>query len=86
MPDGWAIVPDSILTDVSEALAVNITVWTDDLTVFVRGAEGKVSLYDMSGKRVAVSVSADEERALCVPAKGVYVVRTSGGERSVLVR
>ena len=71
---------------VSSALADGITVWSDDLTIFVRGAEGKVSLYDMSGKRVAVSVSADEERALSVPAKGVYVVRTSGGERSVLVR
>ena len=86
VPDGWAIVPDSILTDVSEALAVNITVWTDELTIFVRGAEGEVSLYDMSGRIVATSNSKDEERALCVPSKGVYVVRTSGGERSVLVR
>ena len=71
---------------VSSALSDGITVWTDDLTIFVCGAEGEVSLYDMSGRRIAVSNSADEERALCVPSKGVYVVRTSGGERSVLVR
>ena len=86
VPDGWALVPDSIITGVSEALAVNITVWTDDLTIFVRGAEGKVSLYDMSGRRIAVSNSADEERALSVPSKGVYMVRTNNGTSVVLVR
>ncbi len=86
IPEGWTVKYAEEGSGVSSALAVNITVWTDDLTIFVRGAEGKVSLYDMSGRIVAVSNSADEERALNVPARGVYVVRTSGGERSVLVR
>ena len=86
IPEGWTVKYVDEGSGVSSALADGITVWTDDLTVFVRGAEGEVSLYDMSGKRVAVSNSADEERALGVPSKGVYVVRTSGGERSVLVR
>ena len=86
IPEGWTVKYAEEGSGVSSALANNITVWTDDLTIFVRGAEGKVSLYDMSGRRIAVSNSADEERALCVPSKGVYVVRTSGGERSVLVR
>ena len=87
IPVGWTVkYIDEEGSGVSPALAEGVAVWTDDLTVYVRGAEGEVSLYDMSGKRVAVSNSADEERALGVPAKGVYVVRTSGGERSVLVR
>ena len=86
IPEGWTVKYAEEGSGVSSALADDITVWTDDLTIFVRGAEGEVSLYDMSGKRVAVSNSKAEERALSVPFKGVYVVRTSGGERSVLVR
>ena len=86
IPEGWTVKYIEDGSGVNTTLADNISVWSDDLTIFVRGAEGEVSLYDLSGKRVAVSVSADEERALSVPAKGVYVVRTSGGERSVLVR
>ena len=87
IPEGWTVkYIEEGGSGVSSALADGVTVWTDELTIFVRGAEGEVSLYDVSGKRVAVSNSADEERALSVPARGVYVVRTSGGERSVLVR
>ena len=86
IPEGWTVKYAEEGSGVSSTLADNITVWTDDLTIFVRSAEGEVSLYDMSGRSVAVSNSTDEERALSVPAKGVYVVRTSGGERSVLVR
>ncbi|MBR4712220.1 MAG: T9SS type A sorting domain-containing protein [Paludibacteraceae bacterium] len=86
IPEGWTVKYIEEGTGVGATLADNLTVWTDGLTVFVRGAEGEVSLYDMSGRSVAVSNSADEERALSVPSKGVYVVRTSGGERSVLVR
>ena len=71
---------------VSSALADGVTVWTDDLTIFVRGAEGEVSLYDMSGRIVATSNSKDEVRALSVPSKGVYVVRTNNGTSDVLVR
>ena len=86
IPEGWTVKYVDEGSGVSSALADGVTVWTDDLTIFVRGAEGEVSLYDMSGRIVATSNSKDEERALCVPAKGAYVVRTSGGERSVLVR
>jgi hypothetical protein len=90
IPEGWTVkYPDGSTVeyvDVSTTLADNISVWSDDLTVYVCGAEGEVSLYDLSGKRVAVSVSADEERALSVPAKGVYVVRTNNGTSDVLVR
>ena len=86
IPEGWTVKYIEDVSVESATLADNITVWTDDLTIFVRGAEGKVSLYDLSGKRVAVSVSADEERAMGVPAKGVYVVRTNNGTSDVLVR
>jgi len=86
IPEGWTVKYAEEGSGVSSALADNITVWTDDLTVHVCGAEGVVSLYDVSGKRVAVSNSADEERALNVPARGVYVVRTNGGSSVVLVR
>ena len=86
VPDGWALVPDSIITGVANALADGFTVWTDGLTVYVRGAKGIVSLYDASGRSLTSNYSADEERALSVPAKGVYVVRTNGGSSVVLVR
>ena len=86
IPEGWTVKYIDKNPGVSSTLADGITVRTDGLTVHVCGAEGEVSLYDLSGKRVAVSVSADEERALSVPAKGVYVVRTNGGSSVVLVR
>ena len=86
IPEGWTVKYVDEDSGVSSTLSDGITVWTDGLTVHVCGAEGEVSLYDLSGKRVAVSVSADEERALSVPAKGVYVVRTNGGSSVVLVR
>ena len=86
IPEGWTVKYVDEGSGVSSALADGVTVWTDDLTIFVRGAEGEVSLYDMSGRRIAVSNSAAEERALCVPSKGVYVVRTNNGTSDVLVR
>ena len=87
IPEGWTVkYIDEGGSGVSSALADNITVWTDDLTVHVCGAEGEVSLYDMSGRIVATSNSKDEERSLGVPAKGVYVVRTNNGTSDVLVR
>ncbi len=84
IPEGWTV--KHIEVGVNATLADNITIWSDDLTIYVRGAKGEVSIYDLSGKRVAVSYSADEERALSVPAKGVYVVRTNYGTSDVLVR
>ena len=87
IPEGWTVkYIGEEGSGVNSTLADGITVWTDDLTIFVCGAEGKVSLYDMSGRIVAVSNTADEERALCVPAKGAYVVRMNGGSSVVLVR
>ena len=87
IPEGWTVkYIEGEGSGVNTTLANNITVWSDDLTIYVRGAKGEVSIYDLSGKRVAVSYSADEERALCVPSKGVYVVRTNNGTSDVLVR
>ncbi|MBR5973129.1 MAG: leucine-rich repeat protein [Paludibacteraceae bacterium] len=87
IPEGWTVkYIEGEGSGVNTTLANNITVWSDDLTIYVRGAKGEVSIYDLSGKRVAVSYSADEERALSVPAKGVYVVRTNNGTSVVLVR
>ena len=86
IPEGWTVKYIEDGSGVNTTLADNISVWTDDLTIFVRGAEGEISLYDMSGRIVAVSNSKDEERALCVPSKGVYVVRTNNGTSDVLVR
>ena len=86
IPEGWTVKYIEDGSGVNTTLADNISVWSDDLTVYVRGAKGEVSIYDLSGKRVAVSYSADEERALSVASKGVYVVRTNNGTSDVLVR
>ena len=85
VPDGWALVSD-ILTTVDHVLADGLTVWTDGLTIHVRGAKGEVSLYDASGRNLTSNYSNGEERALSVPSKGLYVVRTNGGSSIVLVR
>ena len=86
IPEGWTVKYPEEVSVADPALADGITVWTDDLTIYVRGAKGEVSIYDMSGRIVATSNSKDEERALCVPSKGVYVVRTNNGTSDVLVR
>ncbi len=89
IPSRWKVkyIEDEGGSDVGvSSLTDNTAVWSDGLTVYVRGVKGEVSLYDLSGKRVAVSVSADEERALSVPSKGVYMVRTNNGTSVVLVR
>ena len=86
IPEGWTVKYIEDGSGVNTTLADNISVWSDDLTIFVRGAEGEVSLYDMSGRIVATSNSTAEERALSVPSKGAYVVRTNNGTSDVLVR
>ena len=86
IPEGWTVKYIEDVSVESVTFADNITVWSDGLTVYVRGAEGEVSLYDLSGRIVATSNSKDEERALSVPSKGVYVVRTNNGTSDVLVR
>ena len=87
IPEGWTVqYIGEEGSGVSSALADGITVWTDGLTVYVRGAKGIVSLYDASGRSLTSNYSADEERALSVPSKGAYVVRTNGGSSVVLVR
>ncbi len=86
IPEGWTVKYPEDVSVADPALADGITVWTDGLTVYVCGAEGEVSLYDMSGRIVAVSNSKDEERVLGVPAKGAYVVRMNGGSSVLLVR
>jgi len=69
-------------TGVDEAVADDITVYTEGSTIVISGAEGElVALYDMSGRLVC---SGKEERFTVAP--GIYVVSVKGSARSVLVK
>ncbi len=87
VPDGWSLVSDSIITVLSEALADGLIVWTQDHTIYVKGAKGEISLYDPTGKILLISNSSAEDiRTLRVPSKGVYVVKTNEKSLITVVR
>ena len=52
-------------------------VWTDGRTIFVRGAEGRIEVYDLNGKLMRGAQGTEHETVRFVmPADGVYVVKT----------
>ena len=53
------------------------TVKAADGVITVEGAEGEVSVYDMSGAKVA-AVKADGSATIAVPARGAYIVKAGG--------
>ena len=52
-------------------------VWTEDRTILVRGAEGRIEVYDLNGRLVRSAEGKEHETVRFVmPADGVYVVKT----------
>ena len=50
----------------------------EDLSIFVRDAEGLVAVYNLNGQLLRTAqCKADETLRFNVPAEGVYIVRTS---------
>ena len=74
------------LTNVSTATASGVTVWTSDYTIYVRGAEGAVSLYDLDGRFISTSTATSDIHTLTAPAQGIYLVRTNGETFTTIVK
>ena len=74
-------------TDVNDAVSSEMTVWTEGNTIYVRGAEEDVTLYDVYGRLISTSAAkADEIHMFNVPAKGVYLVEINGSTITTLVK
>ena len=87
IPEGWTIKYIDENTGVNDAVSSEIAVWTEGNTIYVRGAEGDVTLYDVYGRLISTSAAkADEIHMFNVPAKGVYLVGTNGETVTTLVR
>ncbi len=87
VPVGWMLVTDTITKSADNVFADDIIVWTQDYTIYVKGAKGEISLYDPTGKILLISNSSAEEiRTLKVSSKGVYIVKTKEKSLIAVVR
>ena len=87
VPVGWMLVTDTITKSADNVFADDIIVWTQDYTIYVKGAKGEISLYDPTGKILLISNSSAEEiRTLKVSSKGVYIVKTNEKSLITVVR
>ena len=74
------------LTDVVDAVASEIAVWTDGNTIYVRGAESDIEVYDMLGRLIVSKRGGLENIQISVPQKGVYVVKAGTETHKVELR
>ena len=83
IPEGWALETGE-LSGMDDLSSVGFTFWTEDHTIFVRGAEGLVAVYNLNGQLLrAAQCTADGTARFVMPAAGVYVVKA--GMKSVEV-
>ena len=75
IPEGWTVKYIEEGTGVNDAVASVTTVWTDGNTIYVRGAESDVEVYDMLGRLIASKRGGQENIQISVPQKGIYVVK-----------
>ena len=76
-------------TSVEDFDAIEYVVYSNNRQIVVRGAEGHtVTLYDINGRIVAQTASADETQNLTVSTAGIYLVCVDGmkGAKKVVVR
>lgn len=86
IPEGW-IIKHKEEVGVGTTTSDGIAVWSEGHTIYIRNAEGEVSLYDPSGRLISVSTgTADETRSLYVPSQGIYFVRANGKTMTTAVR
>ena len=77
IPEGWSVeyIDDGTSTQVVEATHCDI--WTEDRTLFVRGVEGRIEVYDLNGKLLrSAQGGVDETVRFVLPGMGTYVVKT----------
>lgn len=76
IPEGWTVEPTELMgTD--DFSSTDCSVWTENLSLFVRGAEGLIEVYDLNGKLLRSAQCKENETVRFVlPGKGTYVVKT----------
>ena len=72
-------------TDVVDAVASEIAVWTEENTIYVRGAESDVEVYDMLGRLIVSKRNGQENIQIPVPQKGIYVVKVGTETHKVVL-
>ena len=76
IPEGWTVEPTE-LTGTDDFSSTDCSVWTENLSLFVRGAEGLIEVYDLNGKLLRSAQCKENETVRFVlPGKGTYVVKT----------
>ena len=57
--------------------AAHCDIWAEGLSLFVRGTEGRIEVYDLNGRLVRSAEGKEHETVRFVlPGKGTYVVKT----------
>ena len=72
-------------TDVVDAVSSEIAVWTEENTIYVRGAESDVEVYDMLGRLIVSKRGGQENIQVSVPQKGIYVVKVGTETHKVVL-
>ncbi|MBS7363806.1 MAG: T9SS type A sorting domain-containing protein [Paludibacteraceae bacterium] len=85
IPEGWTVKYIDEGTGVSDAVASETTVWTEGNTIYVRGAEGDVEVYDMLGRLIVSKRNGQENIQIPVPQKGIYVVKVGTETHKVVL-
>ena len=76
-------------TGIDDADMANVTIYSAESTIFVRGAEGKtVSVYDINGRTISRQANASENVEFRMTATGVYLVKVGNApaKRVLVVR
>lgn len=76
IPEGWNMKPNEG-TGTESISSTDCTIWTENLSLFVCGAEGRIEVYDLNGKLLRSAQGRENETVRFVlPGKGTYVVKT----------
>ena len=86
IPEGWTVKYIEEGTGVNDAVASVTTVWTEGTTIYVRGAESDVEVYDLLGRLIASKRGGQENIQISVPQKGIYVVKVGTETHKVELR
>ena len=80
---------DQPATGIDESDMDNVTIYSNERTIYVRGAEGKdVNVYDVNGRTISSTVNAGETVEFRMSATGVYLVKVGNApaKRVLVVR
>jgi hypothetical protein len=78
IPEGWRVIFSNETQGGKNVMSEELFTWTEDLTICVRGVEGLVEVYNLSGQLLRTAqASASETLNFTMPSEGVYVIKTA---------